>query len=155
MREPDGPRRGTVARRGTAVRRGHPVRRKTESPNVEVALGWHISEIDGREIVWHNGGTGGYRSYMAYDPARRAGVVVLSNVSTPAGVDGLGLHLLAPSKARNEIKLDAAVLDRYVGSYQLAPQFAFTVTRAPCEGSSAIIARSHDIDRCRKPPRAL
>jgi serine-type D-Ala-D-Ala carboxypeptidase/endopeptidase len=105
------------------------VRRKTESPNVEVALGWHISKIDGREIVWHNGGTGGYRSYMGYDPQRRFGVVVLSNASTPAGVDDVGLHLLVPSKQRQEMKLDEAVLERYVGSYQLAPQFVLTVTR--------------------------
>jgi serine-type D-Ala-D-Ala carboxypeptidase/endopeptidase len=105
------------------------VRRKTELPNVEIALGWHISKIDGREIVWHNGGTGGYRSYMGYDPQRRFGVVVLSNTSTPSGVDDLGLHLLAPSKQRQEIKLDEAVLERYVGRYQLAPQFVLTVTR--------------------------
>lgn len=105
------------------------VRRKTDSPNVEIALGWHISKIDGREIVWHNGGTGGYRSYMGYDTGRRFGVVVLSNASTPTGVDDVGLHLLAPSKQRQEMKLDAALLERYVGSYQLAPQFVLTVTR--------------------------
>jgi D-alanyl-D-alanine-carboxypeptidase/D-alanyl-D-alanine-endopeptidase len=105
------------------------VRRKTDSSNVEVALGWHISKIDSREIVWHNGGTGGYRSYMGYDPRRRFGVVVLSNASTPAGVDDIGLHLLVPSKQRQEMKLDEAVLERYVGSYQLAPQFVLTVTR--------------------------
>ena len=105
------------------------VRRETGSPNLEVALGWHVSKIDGREIVWHNGGTGGYRSYMGYDRQRRIGVVVLSNASTPTGVDDIGVHLLAPSRQRQEMKLDAALLQRYVGSYQLAPQFVLTVTR--------------------------
>ena len=105
------------------------VRRKTDLPNTEIALGWHISNVDGREIVWHNGGTGGYRSYMAYDRERRAGVVALANTFTPAGVDDIGLHLLVPAKAHSEIKVDAALLERYVGSYALAPQFVLTVTR--------------------------
>jgi serine-type D-Ala-D-Ala carboxypeptidase/endopeptidase len=35
------------------------VRRPTGQPGLEVALGWHIRTINGKEIVWHNGGTGG------------------------------------------------------------------------------------------------
>lgn len=112
------------------------VRRKTDTPGLDIALGWHISDVNGREIVWHNGGTGGYRSFVGFDPKRRAGVVVLSNTFTPSGVDDIGLHLLddrstllAPRKHRKETTLDAKILDRYVGRYSLAPQFALTVTR--------------------------
>lgn len=111
-------------------------RRKTDAPGVDIALGWHVSDVNGREIVWHNGGTGGYRSFVGFDPKRRTGVVVLSNTFTPEGIDDIGLHLLddrskllAPPRQRNEIKLDAKILDRYVGRYQLAPEFALTVTR--------------------------
>ena len=43
-------------------------------------------------IVWHNGGTGGYRSFAGFDPVRRVGVVVLSNLN--ASVDDIGFHLL-------------------------------------------------------------
>lgn len=105
------------------------VRRKAGTAGVEVGLGWHISNINGHEIVWHNGGTGGYRSYMGYDPERRTGVVVLSNTSTATGVDDIGIQLLSGKKPAKEMKLDPAVLDRYVGRYQLAPQFVLTVTR--------------------------
>ena len=110
-------------------------RRKTDSPRVEVALGWHISTINGREIVWHNGGTGGFRSYMGYDPGRRTGIVVLSNASTAMAPDDIGMQLLAgkpqaaDETARKERKLDPTLLERYVGRYQLAPQFVLTVTR--------------------------
>ncbi len=72
------------------------VRRPTGQPGLEVALGWHIFTTDGREIVWHNGGTGGYRSFMGFDAKTRTGVVVLSNASTAAGVDDIGRHLLDP-----------------------------------------------------------
>jgi len=31
------------------------------------------------EIVWRNGGTGGYRSFIGFDRKKRKGVVVPSN----------------------------------------------------------------------------
>ncbi len=111
-------------------------RRPTGVPGLEVALAWHISSRDGREIVWHNGGTGGYRSFIGFDPKARIGVVVLSNMFTEGGVDDLGQHLLdptvpllAPPKERKAIAADPKILERYVGSYELAPNFVLTVTR--------------------------
>jgi D-alanyl-D-alanine-carboxypeptidase/D-alanyl-D-alanine-endopeptidase len=44
----------------------------------EIALGWFIAT--GRNsVVWHNGQTNGYYSFVGYDPHRGVGVVVLSN----------------------------------------------------------------------------
>ncbi len=112
-------------------------RRPTGMPTMEIALGWHVLKTpSGAEIVWHNGGTGGYRSFIGFDPKKRAGVVVLSNRSTMAGVDDIGRHLLDPSlplleppKVRKEIAVDEKILERYVGTYELAPTFAIAVTR--------------------------
>jgi CubicO group peptidase (beta-lactamase class C family) len=72
-------------------------RMPTGSPVMEIALGWHILTKDGEEQIWHNGGTGGYRSWAGYNPKSRTGVVVLSNRSTTAGVDDIGRHLLNPA----------------------------------------------------------
>jgi hypothetical protein len=113
------------------------VRRPLPAPGQQIALGWHIATGDGgREIVWHNGGTGGYRSYIGFDPKNRTGVVVLSNTFTNEGIDDIGRHLLDPTapllpapKTRQEIAVDAKVLDGYVGIYELAPKFVLTVTR--------------------------
>ena len=44
-----------------------------------VALGWHVLEQHGSHIVWHNGGTGGYRTYIGFDPGTQRGVVLMSN----------------------------------------------------------------------------
>ena len=52
---------------------------------MEIALGWHIDRAAGGDLIWHNGGTGGYRTFIGYDPRTRVGVVVLSNTSTAAG----------------------------------------------------------------------
>jgi CubicO group peptidase (beta-lactamase class C family) len=112
------------------------VRRPTGVPGLEIALGWHISTRDSHEIIWHNGGTGGYRSYIGYEPKNGVGVVILSNAETAAGVDDIGQHLLnasvplyQPPKERKEIAVDPKLFDGYIGRYQLAPNFILTVTR--------------------------
>lgn len=111
-------------------------RRPTGSTGLEIALGWHIRTKGDSQIVWHNGGTGGYRSFIGFDPKRGAGVVVLSNTSTEAGVDDIGMHILDPSsplkaapKVRKEIAVDPKVLDGLTGRYELAPGFILNVTR--------------------------
>lgn len=127
------------------------VRRPTGTPQLEVSLGWHIliGKDDGREIVWHNGGTGGFRSFLAFDEKRRVGVVVLSNTSTATGVDDLGLHLLdsriplakppSPPKQRTEVTVDPKIFDGYIGQYQMAPNVILNVTR---EGSHLFVQMS-------------
>jgi len=64
-----------------------------------VGLGWQIAEpVDGRVVYWHNGGTGGYCSFVSFDPRHRVGVVILSNYGDAfAGdnsVDQMGMELL-------------------------------------------------------------
>jgi serine-type D-Ala-D-Ala carboxypeptidase/endopeptidase len=112
------------------------VRRPTGQPRLEIALGWHIITANGKEIVWHNGGTGGYRSYMGFDAKARVGVVLLSNAGTPTGVDDIGRHLLdttvpliASPKEHKQVAVDPKLFDSYVGKYQMAPNFILTITR--------------------------
>lgn len=112
------------------------VRRPTGTPGLQIALGWHIFNRSGREVIWHNGGTGGYRSFIGFVPSAGIGVVVLSNTSTAAGVDDIGLHLLdaraplqrAPT-SHVEVPAKPSLFDGYVGRYQLAPNFVLAVTR--------------------------
>ncbi|MEU9040895.1 MULTISPECIES: serine hydrolase domain-containing protein [unclassified Kitasatospora] len=59
-------------------------------------LGWlghrlH-SQQGGHLQIWHNGATGGFRSFVAFDPEKQVGVVVLSN--TRRSVDPAGTALL-------------------------------------------------------------
>jgi CubicO group peptidase (beta-lactamase class C family) len=114
------------------------VRRPAGGPQADIALAWIVAKKDGREIYWHNGGTGGYRSFIGFDPKSRVGVVLLSNMSTRTGVDDIGMHLLdasaplaklSPLVTHREITLDPKIFDRYVGIYQLAPGVALTFTR--------------------------
>ena len=118
-------------------------RRPTGVAGLEIGLGWHISTKDGHEIVWHNGGTGGFRTFVGFDPKSRVGVVALSNTSTTTGVDDIGRHLLdstsplAPApKEHKQVAVDPKLFDGYVGRYELAPTFIITVTR---EGSQLFV----------------
>ncbi|MFE6052368.1 serine hydrolase domain-containing protein [Kitasatospora sp. NPDC056446] len=59
-------------------------------------LGWlghrlHTQQ-GGHLQIWHNGGTGGFRSFVAFDPEKRVGVVVLAN--TRRSADPVGTALL-------------------------------------------------------------
>jgi len=105
---------------------------------VTVGLGWIIMSAHDREIAAHDGGTGGFRSWVGYDPKERIGVVVLSNASTPIGVFDLGIHLLDPKwplanleppKQHTEIHIDPKLLDHYTGRYQVRPDLIFEITR--------------------------
>ncbi|WP_047245646.1 serine hydrolase domain-containing protein [Maribacter thermophilus] len=50
--------------------------------NMSIGLGWHIlKRKNGGELIWHNGGTGGYTSSMALDLENKNGIIILSNVS--------------------------------------------------------------------------
>jgi len=50
--------------------------------NMRIGLGWHIIKgVDESDLIWHNGGTGGYTSSIALDSNNKNGILVLSNVS--------------------------------------------------------------------------
>jgi D-alanyl-D-alanine-carboxypeptidase/D-alanyl-D-alanine-endopeptidase len=108
----------------------------------QMALQVVISKGPAGDIVWTNGGTFGQQSFVGFDLQRRVGVVALVNASGGARlVDDIGLHILAgaplatvpppppPPPERRTIAVDASVLDRYVGQYQLTPALAVRVFR--------------------------
>jgi serine-type D-Ala-D-Ala carboxypeptidase/endopeptidase len=118
----------------TAMKAMLEVRRPVGKTKFEVGLGWNILGAS----AWHDGGTGGFRSFVAYDPKERIGVVVMSNTFTLSGVDDIALHLLNPKlplanpeppKQRAEIHIDPKLLDNYTGRYQLAPDRILEITR--------------------------
>ncbi len=76
----------------SAITLTHIIRDSTNIPDVDIAMGWHVLKKFGDPIIWHNGGTGGYRTYIGLDENKKIGVVALSNSSN--GVDDIALHIL-------------------------------------------------------------
>ncbi len=72
------------------------ITQKTVSPQLKASLGWITQKTikNGNVIIWHNGKTGGYSSFIGFDPDTHRGVVILSNSTN--SVDELGLYLIDP-----------------------------------------------------------
>lgn len=122
----------TPTRFDKAIADSHVVRFKLPGAG-GVALGWHVQ---GDGVIWHNGGTGGFHSFAAFDPVKRAGVVVLANTSVSA-VDALGQRLLQllvtgnaePLKLSTPMVLAEDVLAPLAGAYQVKGGPKVVVTR--------------------------
>jgi CubicO group peptidase (beta-lactamase class C family) len=73
----------------------HEKRNVAASETVEVGLCWHRLKLaDGRVAVWHNGGTGGFRSMVAFTPDTRRAVVALCSADVGAAVDKMAFKVL-------------------------------------------------------------
>ena len=60
--------------------------------NNSLGLGWHLITPGRDQLIFHNGGTGGFRSYLAINPAKKLAVVLLSN--TAIGTESVGHALM-------------------------------------------------------------
>ena len=100
---------------------------RADAGKMKIGYGWHIRD---ENLVWHNGGTGGFRSFAGFDKTKNKAIVILTNSTT--GTDDLGFHLMNESYALKELKMpvavDATLLKEYVGVYEIAPTFSITVT---------------------------
>lgn len=68
-----------------------------------VHLGWMAHRLHPRQgahlQIWHNGGTGGFSSFVSFDPEKRLGVIALGN--TPRPVDRPAFDLLRTLQAHH------------------------------------------------------
>jgi serine-type D-Ala-D-Ala carboxypeptidase/endopeptidase len=73
----------------------HEKRAATDSEKIDVGLCWHRLKLkSGEPVVWHNGGTGGFRGMLAFTPKTKRAVVVLCAADLGAEVDKLAFQVL-------------------------------------------------------------
>jgi len=128
-----------------AVKTTLSVRGPGPAPQVEQALGWDILHpAPGRELVLHDGQTGGFQSILMMEPASRRAVVALVNSQAQPDPTDLALHILIgspslptpplpepppPRSQHTEISLPATALAKFVGRYDFGSGFVIAVTR--------------------------
>jgi serine-type D-Ala-D-Ala carboxypeptidase/endopeptidase len=92
-----------------------------------MGMNWEILSTtniaNGRTIIMHGGGTGGYSSFVAFDRAARRAAVLISDTALTdlGGLATIGLHLLDPAVpvgaprtiATSDVKLIEALIGRY------------------------------------------
>ncbi|WEK04266.1 MAG: serine hydrolase [Candidatus Devosia phytovorans] len=108
------------------------------SPNMRIGLGWMIlNRPQGGSTIWHNGLTGGFDAFAGYDRDNGRAAVVLANAVTQTGIEDIGFHLIdatspltSQPQQHAEIEIDPALLDNYVGTYELGPEFQIEITAA-------------------------
>jgi CubicO group peptidase (beta-lactamase class C family) len=129
----------TRTRLSDAMARMLAVRREaTES--FKMALGWRVEQLNGTEIIWTGGATYGSRTFAAYDPKSRVGVVVLSNYNSGSGIDDIGRRVLSPRtpldngagvkpRTRAVSNVPARLVDAYAGRYRFSNDQIWSVQR--------------------------
>jgi len=63
----------------------------TFNKDVKIGLAWHVIKVDGVEYYFHNGGTNGSSSFLAFNPEKNIAVVVLSNAAESTDALGTGI----------------------------------------------------------------
>jgi CubicO group peptidase (beta-lactamase class C family) len=93
-----------------------------QSPTFSIGLGWVLSCSNKAHIIWHDGGTGGFRSYLGFNPEMQRGVVILSN-STDEWPYELGFALLdpdyKPASIDKALANDPSYLNKFIGTYEM------------------------------------
>ena len=110
-----------------AMRTAHEPRRDA-GEDMRIGLNWLTRTVGQDRIIWHNGGTAGFRTFIGFDPERQVGAVVLSN--SAQGIDDIGFHLInaAMPLLPTPVHLPPERLRRYVGVYEMTQQFRIEVT---------------------------
>ncbi len=99
------------------------------------AFGFGVrKDPNGHTIISHSGGIPGQSSYMVGDLDAKVGVYFMSNSGAPPLIGEAALKLLrgedyTPPPEPKIVAVEPAVLDHYVGVYQLSAGVEFTVSR--------------------------
>ncbi len=95
-------------------------------------FGWGIGKYGDLETVSHSGGWAGFRTDIMRFPQQRFTVVVLSNFGAfrPASISKkvAAIYLADKLNLPTAVKVDPAILQKYVGEYELRPGMVLSVT---------------------------
>ncbi len=98
-----------------------------------MAMNWMLAQAGGRAVLVHEGGTGGFSSFVSVDRERRRGVVVLSDTTwnSIGGLGSLALPLVDASfpagKPRKAVAPPPELLEALAGEYQLQGAMRMTL----------------------------
>jgi CubicO group peptidase (beta-lactamase class C family) len=104
----------------------------------EYAMGVFVQTKNGVRTVTHGGGIEGFNTVLSYVPERRLAVIVLSNMNGGA-IDrvsdelmsvALGKAVVLPEEQK-AVPISSEELQKFVGVYDLAPNFALTISVGP------------------------
>lgn len=97
--------------------------------DMKIGLGWHILSANNDDIVWHNGGTGGYRTFAGFSKKTNKAIIILNN--SGQSPDDLGMFFFNPTAkitpVKKAITVSKETLQSYIGVYEITPGTEFDV----------------------------
>lgn len=100
--------------------------RRTQQPLAHgFGMNWLLHKVQGRALVMHEGGTGGFSSLVLLEPAAKRAVVVLADTALTdlGGLGDIGTALLGlqtPLQPRRAVDAPPALRQALAGEYELA-----------------------------------
>jgi Beta-lactamase class C and other penicillin binding proteins len=140
--------------KAATLKQAFTVGKLTSGKETEYGFGWFVGQYGGLEIVAHSGGWAGFRTDITRFPQEKFTVVVLSNLGNfrPGAISRkiAAIYLGDKLKLPVAVKVDSAILQKYVGEYELRPGFILTVTldndvlsaQATGQGKVKLVAKS-------------
>jgi CubicO group peptidase (beta-lactamase class C family) len=92
-----------------ALQLTHVLRAKKDGNDTYTTMGWTLANDSGRELLFKDGGTPGYRTFLGLDKEKKIGVVVLSN--TDNSVTDIGWYILDPAHKVEAYRYPWTLLD--------------------------------------------
>ena len=100
------------------------------------AFGLAVDTQGSHKVISHDGGIEGFNTTLAFYPEDKLVVVVLANLNGPAtgAIGGYmasvahGEKVVLPSE-RKEVTVSPEILAKYVGTYELTPDFSIVITQ--------------------------
>lgn len=98
-------------------------------------LGWIIDSANGKEVYQHSGGIFGFTSFIGRSPEEDICIILFDNKGDggleqqAAAINAILHHqpYVLP-KEHIAIQLDSSVLKKYMGEYELSPNFTLTIS---------------------------
>ncbi len=90
-----------------------------QKDKLRVGLGWHFNG----DMMWHNGGTGGFRSMLVIDPKNKKVVAAITN-NNQHDVEDIAMHLMNAEQVMREhdfpVEIAATELVEFAGDFKQA-----------------------------------
>jgi len=105
----------------------------TSGKRIGYGLGLQFEHYKGLEVVFHGGGTEGYRSYLLHVPKHELSIVILSNTASFSALDVMygSIDILLKNylevKTPENTKIDPKQLKAYEGTYEFQPGIYFNI----------------------------
>lgn len=139
-----------------AIAMSHKIQLSLDDEDEFIGLAWFTQKKEAQKITWHNGGTGGFRTFLGFDQKNKRGVIVLANAQgEDSDLIGKAIltmkpELLEPKTVNPDVSFTSQELEAFVGEYQLAPNFSIFIThdnsrlflQATGQGKAEIYAKS-------------